>query len=176
MGDPASRNIWKWIQGYRGLYKVSNEGKIWSEQFEKMMIPQLNNRGYYVINLHKNSEIKPYLLHYLVAREFVPNPRHFTVVDHIDNDVKNNSSSNLRWSTKTQNQQNRRKFRGTKSPYKGVCYRDGKFIAHIIVNKKMIHLGTFKTESEAADSYNEAAKHYFGAYAKLNKIPPRIKW
>jgi hypothetical protein len=37
-----------------------------------------------------------------------------------------------------------------------------------MINRKVINLGRFKDEKEAAKSYNEKAKELFGEYAKLN--------
>jgi len=56
--------------------------------------------------------------------------------------------------------------------YKNIYYQKdvGKFTAKISVNLKRIHLGTFKTEKEAALAYNEAARLYFGETAVLLSI------
>lgn len=55
--------------------------------------------------------------------------------------------------------------------YRGVGMRsNGKFYAGINFNYKYIHLGTFINKEDAAISYNEAAKKYFGKSAYLNDI------
>lgn len=92
-------------------------------------------------------------------------------VDHINGNTLDNRKSNLRLCTCAENNRNR-KSRG--GGFKGVT-RNAKskknpFIAQIVVNKKHLYLGSFKSEVAAARAYNEAAKKYFGEFAKLNEV------
>jgi hypothetical protein len=59
-----------------------------------------------------------------------------------------------------------------KSKYVGVSYRPkyDDWQCHIMVNYNNMFLGTFNTEEEAAEAYNEAALKHRGEKAKLNKI------
>lgn len=47
-----------------------------------------------------------YLIHRLVAETFIPNPDEKPTVDHIDRDTTNNSLSNLRWATHSEQREN----------------------------------------------------------------------
>ena len=38
-------NKWKEIQGFEGLYKISNEGKIYSNKINAIMKTYINNNG-----------------------------------------------------------------------------------------------------------------------------------
>jgi hypothetical protein len=87
-------------------------------------------------------------------------------VDHKDHNKLNNQKYNIRICTTSQNQQNKIP-RGT-SKYLGVKIVKGKIKAAIKVNNKYIHLGTFKTEKQAAFVYDNAAKKYHGEFANLN--------
>ena len=91
-------------------------------------------------------------------------------VDHINGDTMDNRECNLRICTLEQNQANQMKRKNkTKSIYKGVSInRIGKYIAYIGFKNKYIHLGCFNDEKEAALAYNEAAKKYFGDFARIN--------
>lgn len=95
--------------------------------------------------------------------------------DHIDGNGLNNQRANLRVCTITQNHQNQRKRIVGTSKYKGACWnrRDHKWQASIKVNKKLIHLGLFDSELDAACAYNKAAQKYFGEFALLNTIEER---
>ena len=57
----------------------------------------------------------------------------------------------------------------TTSMYKGV-WKETAWRAGIKHDAKTIHLGSFKTEEEAARAYNEKALELFGEFAKLNEI------
>ena len=95
-------------------------------------------------------------------------------VDHADGNGLNNQRSNLRLATTAENAWNRRKRRIKSSRYKGV--RFAKWLpakpwrGHIFANGKLIHLGYFATEEEAARAYNEAATQHYGEFACLNEI------
>ncbi len=87
-------------------------------------------------------------------------------VDHIDQDGLNNQKVNLRLCTGRQNKSNRKAYNNRK--YKGTDRNFNKYIAHINYMGKKIHLGTFKTEEQAALAYDKAAIRYHGEYASLN--------
>lgn len=104
--------IWKNINGYEGLYQVSNLGRI--KSLERMVKSNNNNyrivkekilkqnqdkNGYYVISLNKNNKSKKYIVHRLVAQTFIPNPNNYPVVNHKDENKKNNCVENLEWCT-----------------------------------------------------------------------------
>ena len=92
-------------------------------------------------------------------------------VDHINGDVRDNRRCNLRVCTTSENLRNKISKVGF-SKYKGVGlhgYRK-KWRSYITVDNKHISLGYFASEREAAEAYNEAAKKYFGEFAKLNFI------
>jgi hypothetical protein len=93
------------------------------------------------------------------------------LVDHINHDTLDNRRCNLRPATYAQNGYNRRKLKKSKSSiYKGVTFhkRSNRYRATICVNGRSIYLGQFKSESDAAKAYDEAAKKYFGEFACLN--------
>jgi hypothetical protein len=90
-------------------------------------------------------------------------------IDHIDENGLNNQKSNLRKASCSENIRNRCKFNGEFScRYKGVSKVRSKFRARIRFNHKLIHLGYFDNEIDAAKAYDIKAKELFGNFANIN--------
>ena len=96
--------IWKDIQGYEGLYQVSNLGRVRSlrDNHKNKRIKTLKpcNRGNYLgVCLMKESRIKCHLIHRLVAIHFIENRDNLPCVNHKDENHNNNRVDNLEWCT-----------------------------------------------------------------------------
>ncbi|MDX9913919.1 MAG: HNH endonuclease [Candidatus Moranbacteria bacterium] len=97
-------------------------------------------------------------------------------IDHKDRNGLNNQKSNLRLCSHGQNQMNRKS--SGRSRYLGVNFNKrihkGKVYeyirANIKVGEKILSLGNFPTEEDAAIAYNNAAQKYHREFAKLNII------
>jgi len=75
-------------------------------------------------------------------------------IDRIDND-KGYEIGNLRWTDgNTQSRNTRKIYKNNTSGYRGVCVGERKFTAHITLNGKVKHLGTFDSKIEAAVAYD----------------------
>lgn len=92
-------------------------------------------------------------------------------VDHINGDKLDNRRSNLRYATRSENNQNTHSRRGS-SKFKGVVWhkQDRRWWAVIKANGKQHSLGTHATEEDAARAYNAAARRMFGDFARLNPV------
>ena len=88
------------------------------------------------------------------------------MVDHIDGNGLNNRRSNLRITTASQNQSNRRHQNTEKSLPKGVSFhkQTGKWSARITKNGAVHWLGLFDDPPTAHAAYREASKHYHGEF------------
>jgi hypothetical protein len=95
--------VWKDIEGYEGLYKISNYGRIYSFHTNKYMQGRLNNKGYRHVCLSKNKKMNDFQVHRLVAYAFIENNNNFPLVNHKDENVLNNHADNLEWCTNTYN-------------------------------------------------------------------------
>jgi hypothetical protein len=94
-------------------------------------------------------------------------------VDHRDRNGLNNTRGNLRICTPHFNACNRKTRKDSVSGYKGVGRRpSGKWRAVIFVSNTRKHLGDFSTSKDAARAYNQAARKYFGEFARPNILLP----
>ena len=129
-GYDMSKEIWKWIPGYSGYYKVSNWGRVKSvdrrirHKSKSGVERQVLKPGrilkyikstlpYAVVGLYDSeSKLKTHLVHRLVLTAFVPKEassvrhecRHYPEADKF-----NNRLDNLRWGTSSQNKEDNRK-------------------------------------------------------------------
>lgn len=124
------------------------------------------NRTYYIRSCLKEDGIIKKAIHRVIM-----NAQKGQLIDHINHDGLDNRRCNLRICTHTQNNINRRKFKGA-SVFKGVswCTRLNRWRAQIRPSGCSIYLGYFKHEKDAARAYNEKAKEMFGEFACLNNI------
>lgn len=104
------------ILGYEGLYAVTDDGKIYSHsrvvkashgstQLRKgrWLKPELTKAGYQMVSLSRDSKVKKYLVHRLVASAFIDKNKDKIHVNHIDGNKSNNHASNLEWCTPSEN-------------------------------------------------------------------------
>jgi hypothetical protein len=90
-------------------------------------------------------------------------------IDHVNGIPDDNRFLNLRESTHSQNQHNRRKARNNVSGYKGVYWhrRTKSWVASIMLHRKRIHLGRFDTLDAAHAAYTAAAERLHGEFARV---------
>jgi len=97
------QEIWKDIEGYEGLYQVSNLGNVKSIKNNIIKKPSKLPKGYLQICLNKNGKLKYISIHRLVAQAFIPNPNNLPCVNHKDCNPQNNNINNLEWCTYKEN-------------------------------------------------------------------------
>jgi len=115
----------------------------------------------------KNSKRKTIHMHRLILCLKSGDPRES---DHRNHDGLNNQRRNLRIATRAQNIRNQRPQKRTSSRFKGVCWdrHAAKWLARIRVEGRLINLGHFVSEIDAAKTYDAAACKYFSEFARMN--------
>ena len=128
----------KKIEGFEN-YSVSDFGNIRNDKTRKILKPALHD-GYFRIRLRNDKKALALFVHRLVLLAFQPNPENKPQVDHIDNNCSNNKIGNLRWTTISQNCQNRNLTTKNTSGLKGVSWRKDsqKWRAQITINGKKL--------------------------------------
>ena len=94
---------WRDIAGYEGLYAVSSLGEIYSYHSMRIMKTRDNGRGYRMVGLHRDGQIKCLYVHRIVADAFLDNPDNLPEVNHKDANKSNNAVDNLEWVSSRQN-------------------------------------------------------------------------
>lgn len=109
--------IWKDIEGYNGLFQVSDLGRVRSINrkiirkdgivyFKKnrVLIPFKTNSGYLRVTLLFTDKVPKYhSIHRLVALTFIPNLENKKTVNHKNGIKTDNRLSNLEWNTHSEN-------------------------------------------------------------------------
>lgn len=102
---------WREIEGYEGLYQVSNLGRVKSlfrvvmrsdgkpNTVNEKILKNGMTKGYCAVVLCKDRKKKMYKVHRLVAMAFLSNPHNLPEVNHKDENKKNNHVDNLEWCT-----------------------------------------------------------------------------
>lgn len=108
--ENLENEIWLPIEGYDGLYEVSNMGRVkslrdrYGKPREKILSQCDNGNGYLFVRLHKDEKVKNCKVHRLVASAFIPNPNNYPTVNH-NNEIKtDNRVCNLCWMGYSQQQ------------------------------------------------------------------------
>ena len=93
--------IWKDITWYEWLYQVSNFGKILSTKRAKtkwwILRPWSNPQGYVIASISKDSIVRYFTVHRLVALAFIPNPEWKDQINHKDGNTLNPAAYNVEW-------------------------------------------------------------------------------
>ena len=101
---PIEGEEWKWIEGYEGIYKISNCGRVanFKGLREQFLVGRENDKYYYCL-LSKEGQKKQYRTHTLVAKAFCDGYKEGLVVNHKDLNKTNNRAENLEWITQKEN-------------------------------------------------------------------------
>lgn len=92
--------VWKDIKGFKGVYQISNLGRL--KSFKKdtngKVLSNTNKKGdYFSVILRKGDKVRSVRIHQLVAEAFLPNPDNLPQVHHKDGNKQNNCVDNLEW-------------------------------------------------------------------------------
>ena len=105
-GGTMQVEVWKDIEGYGGVYQISNFGRIKSfsnRSKGKELALVRNPSGYMYIHLWINGKCRYFRVHRLLAKAFIPNPENKPEINHKNGIKDDNKVENLEWCTHKEN-------------------------------------------------------------------------
>lgn len=148
------KEIWIDIEGCSD-YQISNYGKVYSKITNKILKNNVVKGGYERITLSGRKRFK---IHQLVWDHFGNGEYdgYRIQIDHIEG--LSNRIDNLQLLTARENSTKGKKSPKNSSQYPGVCYykRDRNWQAQIKIDGKVLYLGRFDIEIDAANAYKKA--------------------
>ena len=147
---------WKPIKGYEGIYEVSDLGRVRSlprmltdskgrrHPVPMKMLKMHDRKGYDSVTLQDMGRKAIMSVHRLVAMAFIPNPDNLPIINHRDENPRNNQVSNLEWCDISYNTRYGTGIERAKAKH------DYKYKSVEQLTKDGQHVATFKGVKEAA--------------------------
>ena len=144
-----------------------------------------DKEGYQIVCLNRNK----YLLHRVIATQYIPNPDNLPQVDHRNQHGDDNRIENLRWVTQSDNNKNKSRYNGVDVNYVGaltddvievtkynnhelefIFFDDDKFYYYNGVAYRELHVGEDKRSGAlyvyAIDTNNKRTKIYLNKFKR----------
>ena len=93
------------IDGFEGVYEISNFGRVKSHKGKTKFLQGSINKGYRIVHLMKDHKRYSVMVHRLVAEYFLPKINGKNEINHIDGNKLNCCVENLEWCTHLENVQ-----------------------------------------------------------------------
>lgn len=168
-----NKEIYKDIKGYEGKYQITNSGRVYSLITKRFLKPNHHKCGYVKIALSDNGTIRTFLVHRLVAYNFIDNPNKYPDINHKDGNKINNNASNLEWVTKSEKTRHASKnnisnFR--KNILSNLEKIDQKTNYKKVILKKRSNIYEFTSVGQAADFFGLKRDNITRAIRKGQKV------
>lgn len=161
------------LGGWESKYKITNDGRIYSEYLGDFLKPFYSKGGYVRVKLNYGDRSKKFMMHRLVAMAFIPNPKNLPVVDHINRNRADNRVENLQWVTSQENAQLAVE-RGSKDTilYRFINTKTGEILEFSNRHKILKHFGKIclRYIRQIAEGVRTPATGMFADY-EIERIP-----
>lgn len=140
-----------------GYYKITEDGKIWSNIYNKFLSCKYDKDGYLdLLLVCSDGKRRHFRVHRLVAEIYIGNPNNYPIVLHLDNNKSNNHYTNLKWGTISEN---------TQQAYDDGCCTSNKEV-YLYDRKNKYLIKKFNSISDLAKHFNYSS----GNITNLGKI------
>jgi hypothetical protein len=168
----AAEGVLVWRKRPRSDFKTNRSHTFWNNHFPGRRAGTVEKRdGYTDIVVTTLGVVQRFKAHRIIYEmHHGPIPEGMQI-DHRDMDTGNNRVQNLRLATNSQNNQNKKAPRNSKTGVKGVRFRGEKkfrsapWYADIRVNGRLVYIGSYKTLEEAAAARAEASDRFHSEFA-----------
>lgn len=145
--------IWKPIEGFNGVYDVSDHGRVRSH-FREGGIRKMHAKssGYVQVNLYRDGGYKHVFVHRLVATAFL-GPSELDI-NHKDGNKLNNCAENLEYVTQRENSAHH--YKQHRALPTGVYKAGNRYRAMMRNDGKCAHIGYYATAKDASLAYQAA--------------------
>jgi len=155
----------EWKRIAESNYEVSNLGNVRNISRKNVLKPKAvkHKCGYvrYDVDLDLDGlGQKHYKVHRLVALAFIPNPENRIEIDHIDRNTANNVVSNLRWSTREEQNYNTKTRKDSKVGERNIHFRKNYPKCYIVSGKRIKKSRCFTNIPDAV-AYRDACFEEF---------------
>ena len=130
--------MWLDIEGYEGLYSVSNMGRVYSHITNKFLKQQLQCFGYFMVHLYKDTIRWGVMTHILVGNAFIGKRENGLSFDHIDRNRQNNCADNIRLATRLEQNINQDVQIRSKTGERCITLTDFSYRIRIIRNNEIV--------------------------------------
>lgn len=178
-GADIRKPVEKWVDipEFCGEYEVSNLGRVRSNKYrnDKSRTEELkgsvSKEGYRSVCLTRSGVPGTFRVSQLVFKAFHGEIAEGQQIDHINRDPTDDRAENLRAVTLKENARNQGKKTKSSSKFKGVSWhkRDKVWTAQIRVEGRLMALGYYDDEYEAARAYDKKVKEVFSTFAVTNE-------
>jgi len=155
------REKFTFIKGFGRFYMIGDLGTVWSMRRNKPLRPAPQKGGYLKVTLYGYGKVQTWDVHRLVGLHHVKNHLRLNVLNHINRNILDNRSVNLRWVNHRENMTDTKKIKTSKFP--GVSWHKNNRRWHSViqVRGKKIFLGAYKEELAAALAYRTYCKEHY---------------
>ena len=148
------------IKNYE-TYGINKIGEIKDYRTGKIMPEYTDPCGYLKINLKNPDGVKCFLVHRLVAIQFIEPVENKLEVDHIDRNKINNNVDNLRWVDDYKQNQNRGNFKNNKTGHKYIWFEDCcNSYVFCITRNKITHRKRFNSKKYTLEDVVKYKENY----------------